>query len=90
METRETAQKPRRTVYHELGGIVRTIGGIKVKANDLFYAVYTDGSPAGISGYIWWHHRYMGHRWTDEGISKWAECYPELNIQIPTPTTLAA
>ena len=76
-----TPNAPQRPSHLDLSGINRTVGGQKVR--EVAYAVYPDGTPAGIIGDLYRHHAYREHRWTDEGVSMWAERYPEYNIQLP-------
>jgi hypothetical protein len=54
-----------------LVGITHTVGGHKIRPYDLTYAVYEDGSSAGICGYIWLRNAYRWHCWDEEGISKY-------------------
>jgi hypothetical protein len=54
---------------HDLGKVERTKGGHKLKAHELSYAVYPDGSWAGIIGDVWRANAYRTRRWYDDGTS---------------------
>lgn len=61
----DTAQRLRHK--HELAAVTQTKGGYKIKVG-LAYAVYVNGTPAGINGEVWRYRSYRECRWTDEGV----------------------